>query len=92
MAKKKKDGELNPDHPATKAVRDLWYKIVALMMHQAGQRELIIRPESIDAFAADPASEAVAIQFKDGTGIILRLVDLKTAEEMAKREGGVVEL
>lgn len=81
--------EINPDHPATIGARDQWHKIVALLMNKLGLREVIISDKEVECFANTAGGSAVVIQFKDGVGIILRLLDIKEAERLAREEGGL---
>lgn len=81
--------ELNPNHPATVAAREQWHKIVALLMAQRGNTRIVISEREVTDFAVKYHGSAVVIQFKDGVGIILRLVDEKEADRLAREEGGL---
>lgn len=43
-------GEMNPNHPVTIASRDLWHKIVALLIMKYGGKQLRISPAEVDRF------------------------------------------
>jgi hypothetical protein len=76
--------ELNPNHPTTMAVSDHWYKIAALLMKKFGKDNVVITSEDM----ANMPPSAITVQDKKD-GIYLRLVDMATAERLAKQEGGL---
>ena len=82
--------ELNPNHATTEFMRNEWVKIVALLMLRDGVTRTTITPEVVARHTAATAPPlVVAIEINDDEGIILRLVSLDEAAELAKREGGL---
>lgn len=81
--------ELNPNHPVTIASRDLWHKIVALMLRQLGKKKHVIPPREVERFAKEFGGSAVTIRFDDVDGITLEIVSPAEAERIARDEGGL---
>lgn len=84
------NGELNPNHAATRAARENWHKIAAMLMRKMGKTEVVISLEEIANFTAD-ASQAknITIRFDDNIGIELKLVDDEEAGRLAREQGGL---
>jgi len=80
--------ELNPNHRATQAAHDQWHKIAALLMFKMGKKDIIIKTQEITSAFNEQLN--ISVQFDDNVGIILRLVDDKEAEALARREGGLL--
>lgn len=50
--------ERNPDHPVTRAMRDQWHKIVAILLHRFGDPldgRVVLSPADIASFQAGMA-------------------------------------
>ena len=77
--------EVNPNHPVIKETRDQWYKIAALLMMKFGVKETVI---TLDDIKKMPDDVVIAIDSKSNH-IRLFLTDMKTALELAKKEGGM---
>lgn len=76
--------ELNPHHPATKAMHDNWHKVVVALMKKFGHREIVLTLEDIRAI------EGENITFQSlQKGIHLRLVGEEEARQIARIQGGV---
>lgn len=77
--------ELNPNHPVTRAVSDHWHKIAAILMMKFGVKEIVISDADI---ATMPNDIVIAIEEKKDHFKIW-LTDMKTAETLARKEGGL---
>ena len=77
--------ELNPNHAVTQAVRDHWHTFAALLMHKAGTPHVVIT--RIDLETLPPGTAIVVQELEDG--VHLRLVDAITADQIARKEGGL---
>ena len=80
--------ELNPNHPATIAARDIWHKIAYMLMRKLGKSRVVIAPHELKQFFDDDG-DAITIRFDDNIGVELRIVDANEAEELVRREGGL---
>lgn len=78
--------ELNPRHPVTKAARDQWHKLLAIVMHKYKIPHVMLTIEDIKAV---DIGLNITVQERDNA-IHLRLVDDKTAAKLAKEHGGQV--
>jgi hypothetical protein len=79
--------EINPNHPVTAEVRDQWHKLVAILMVHFGIKEFVITEGIINAM---PRDLAVVFDSRKLRGdAVLRLVSMKDAMDMAKKEGGL---
>jgi hypothetical protein len=76
--------ELNPNHGVTKEVHDHWHKIVAIIMHKYKLNEVVITSADMEALPHD-----IAVGIHCTENIRVFLTDLKTAEKLAKKEGGL---
>lgn len=81
--------ELNPNHPVTIASRDLWHKIVAMIMTVQGRKKLQITPREVERCMKALDGSAVTIKFDDFNGITLQVVSAAEAERLAREEGGL---
>ena len=83
--------ELNPNHPVTIAAHDHWHKIVALLMVRFNETEIEIPLSEIMQFATDDPAKMKAVVLQDtGHSLVLRLVDMKEAEKLAREAGGLL--
>lgn len=76
--------ELNPNHPVTQQMHDQWHKLAALAVMKAGGHVVI----SMEDLGRLPPGGGITVQELDD-GLHLRLVDARTAEVLAKKEGGL---
>jgi len=81
--------ELNPRHPATRAAREQWHKITAILMKKMNLTHVVITLQDIEALSADGEVNIALQELTDG--IHLRLVDNATAERMVREHGGDVK-
>lgn len=77
------DGEFNPDHPVTRELHNLWYKMAAAIMLKAGWTEVVLTIDDLQridgkAILAKPSHDTITI----------RLVTMEEGERIAKEEGG----
>lgn len=79
--------EINPDHPVTKAIHNDWHKIVALLLHKFGVKEIIITSSDINRLmAAFPDMPTVTLR-SHGEQLIVKLVSLAEGQrEFAKEK------
>lgn len=81
--------ELNPNHKVVQQAHDHWHKIAALIMVKLGLAELQFTPADVDKIAAGNVNIVLDARGEAKTGILtLRIVDDKTANELARKEGG----
>ena len=80
--------EINPNHPVTIEMHDLWHKMVAVLMVKFGVSQVTITSEDVQRFAELWPHGAVVFHAHKDT-MDLRLVDAHEATEMAKKEGGM---
>ena len=82
--------ELNPNHKVVRQVRDHWHKIAAMIMVKLNLKELQITRADIDKVAAGGNVNIVLdARGEAQTGVMtIRIVDDKTAAELARTEGG----
>lgn len=81
--------ELNPNHKAVRQVHDQWHKIAALIMLKQGLTELQITVPDVEKLAAGNVNIVIDARSETQTGVLLiRIVDDKTARELAQKEGG----
>jgi hypothetical protein len=79
------DGEMNPNHPVTQEVRDMWYKIAALLMIKFKQTAVEITPEDVDKLGDN--THAVVADTRGGK-FVVRLVGMEEAERLVREHGG----
>lgn len=77
--------ELNPNHPVTREVHDLWHKVAALLVMRMGGGQVTIPESDISKLEGS----AITIKFVDGVGIELNIVSIAEGERLAKAEGGL---
>jgi len=78
--------ELNPNHKVVRSARDQWHKIAALIMVKLGKTELTITLQEIESLIGK-GNVNIVLDEKPHA-LIIRIVDDKTASELARREGG----
>jgi hypothetical protein len=83
--------ELNPLHPVTKEAHDNWHKIAALIMIHFGKTELKLTLD--DAKKLFHGNLNIVLDGRRefcGDGLLVRLVDNKTADALVRKEGGSI--
>jgi hypothetical protein len=81
--------ELNPNHKVVRQARQQWHKIAALIMVKLGKTELQLTLEDVNKIAAGNVNIVLDARGESETGILtVRIVDDKTAAELARKEGG----
>lgn len=82
--------ELNPNHRVVRQAHDHWHKIAALIMVKLNLKELKLTMEDVDKIAHGDVNIVLDARGERETGsFTLRIVDDKTALELAKKEGGM---
>jgi hypothetical protein len=80
--------ELNPNHKVVIQARDQWHKIAALIMVKLGKTELQFTLDDVTKLASG-VNIVLDARGERETGILtVRIVDDKTAAELARKEGG----
>jgi hypothetical protein len=89
------DGEVNPNHPMTKFVREQWHKICALLMQKMeAEHKIPGLPDyevEITAGEIERLTErnlAVVIQER-GERLFIRLMPMEMGEKLAREHGGM---
>lgn len=81
--------ELNPNHKVVRQAHDNWHKIAALIMVKMGLKELQLTLDDVNKIAQGNVNIVLDARGKSETGVlIVRIVDDKTAEALARKEGG----
>lgn len=81
--------ELNPNHPVVRQSRDNWHKIAALIMIKMGLKDLELTIDDVNKLADGNINIVLDARGKDPKRPLwVRIVDDKTAAEMARVEGG----
>lgn len=81
--------ELNPNHKVVRQAHDQWHKIAALIMVKLGLKELQLTMNDVNKIAAGNVNIVLDARGERETGIFtVRIVDDKTADELARKEGG----
>jgi hypothetical protein len=80
--------ELNPNHPVTQEVHDHWHKIVAILLHKFGKREVTITMADVQAWERDWPGGAIVIK-ANMYDFQLRLITAEQGQELARKEGGL---
>jgi len=84
-----KNMELNPNHKVVVQAREQWHKIAALIMVKLGLKELQLTLDDVNKLAKGNVNIVLDARGESKTGILtVRIVDDKTAAEMARKEGG----
>jgi N-glycosylase/DNA lyase len=81
--------ELNPNHKVVRQAHDHWHKIAALIMVKLGLTELKLTLDDVNKVAAGDINIVLDARGERETGVLtVRIVDDKTADAMARQEGG----
>ena len=81
--------EWNPNHKVVRQAHDHWHKIAALIMIKLGLTELDLTLADVEKVAAGNINIVLDARGESQTGkLVIRIVDDKTAAEMARKEGG----
>lgn len=81
--------ELNPNHKVVRQAHDHWHKIAAMIMLKLGKTELQFTMEDVNKMAKGNVNIVIDARGESVTGVLtVRIVDDKTAEELARKEGG----
>lgn len=81
--------EINPNHKVVRQAHDQWHKIAALIMVKLGKTELELTMADVNKIAAGNVNIVLDARGERETGILrVRIVDDKTAESLARQEGG----
>jgi len=81
--------ELNPNNPVVRQAHDHWHKIAALIMVKLGQTELQIKPDDLLKLSGGNINIVLDARTEKQTGCLtVKIVDDKTALELARNEGG----
>lgn len=81
--------ELNPNHKVVLQARHQWHKIAALIMVKLGLTELQLTLDDVNKIASGNVNIVLDARGENETGILtVRIVDDKTANELARKEGG----
>ena len=81
--------EWNPNHKVVRQAHDHWHKIAALIMIKLGLTELELTLADVEKVAAGNINIVLDARGESQTGkLVIRIVDDKTAAEMARKEGG----
>lgn len=81
--------ELNPNHPVTSRMRGEWHKLCGLALFILGEREVEITSEDLDRMErAFPNGPCVVADCRGGR-LVVRLLDMKEGERLAREEGGL---
>ena len=80
---------LNPNHPMSIATAgaEFWKNLLVVLMVKEGKTELTIKPEDIARLADNPTL-FIAIE-ETSAGLTLRMVDAETANNLARKNGGL---
>lgn len=81
--------ELNPNHKVVQQAREQWHKIAALIMVKLGLTELRITMEDVHRMSGGNINIVLDARGERENGFMtVRIVDDKTANELARKEGG----
>lgn len=75
---------LNPNHAVTRQMEEHWHKITAMLVQKNGGHVVL----SLNDVQSFPQGGCITIQELDD-GIHLRIVDARTGEALARKEGGL---
>lgn len=73
--------ELNPDHPTTKKVHDLWHKLLGVALIKLEQQHIVLNAEDIERVEG----MAVIVQELDD-GLHIRVVTMAEGERLAAEQ------
>lgn len=77
--------EVNPNHPVTTEMRNQWHKLLAIVMHKNGLKDVEITID--DVAALGDYEHAVVADTRDGE-FHVRLVTMEEGMKLAKTQGG----
>jgi aminopeptidase C len=81
--------KLNPNHKVVRQADGQWHKIAALIMVKLGLIEVALTMEDVNKLSSGNVNIVLDARGESETGILtVRIVDDKTAEELARKEGG----
>ena len=81
--------ELNPNHKTVRQAHDQWHKIAALIMMKLEKTEIEISMEDVLILTKGDINIVLDARGEQETGKFkIRIVDDKTANELARKEGG----
>lgn len=80
-------GELNPNHPVTRELREQWHKLCALVMFKFGATEVRITTADMERFLN--SGRANITMHPKGEVLTLALVTDAEAARLARKEGGL---
>jgi hypothetical protein len=81
--------ELNPNHKVVRQAHGQWHKIAALIMVKLGKTELELTMADVNKIAAGNVNIVLDARGERESGIFrVRIVDAKTADKLARKEGG----
>lgn len=80
--------EINPNHPVTQEVHDLWHKIAALLVYKTGNKEMTITLADLKAWERDYPDGAIVIK-ANNLDFRLWLATAAETEKLAREEGGL---
>ncbi len=76
---------LNPNHPVMRQMDEQYYKLLCAHMLKYGEREWNVTEADVRAIEG----RAIVIDTRGG-GLVVRIIDDKDAEGIARAEGGLV--
>lgn len=74
--------KLNPEHPVTQAMDDVWHKVVAMLMVRYGLTEFEITPEAAVRLAHEIDGKTVVADARGGR-LVIRLLSTEEALRLA---------
>ena len=80
--------ELNPNHPVTQEMRNMWHKIAAVLLRKFGKTKVLITVEDFAAMDEFLQGGAICIH-PSGDILEVFLVDAAEAQRLAREEGGM---
>lgn len=81
--------ELNPNNRVVRQAHDHWHKIAAMIMVKLNLTEVKFNMADVEKMAAGNINIVLDARDESKTGVLtVRIVDDKTAAELARKEGG----
>lgn len=81
--------ELNPNHKVVRQAHNQWHKIAAMIMVKIGKSELEFTIDDVNKIAKGNVNIVLDARGESETGKLrVLIVDDKTADDLARREGG----
>lgn len=80
------NGEVNPEHPVTKAAHENWHKICALIMAKLNLKHLSIPLEFLMKWADNPKPSNIVLR-DTGISLELTLADEEETKRIVKEYG-----